>query len=104
MSKKNGATKARADEAPLPRVADGDVISRRNMSIYVDAELDDEIRSMIRDLRMRVDPDEFNISRFAHEALRSLLVTYRKKFNNGHPWPTELRRVRIPSGRPAKRS
>ena len=94
MARKNGAVKQAVPEESAPR---------RNISAYIDAELDLEIRAMIHELRRRIDPDEFNISRFVHESLRANLVRYRKRYNEGRPWGS-TQFVRIPSGRPIKKA
>lgn len=65
------------------------------MSVRIPAELDHEIRLACFDLG-----HEFNISRFAVEALTAHITRYRKQFNGGKPWRGGS--VRLKMGRPMK--
>lgn len=86
---------ARKDDAPKGR--------KRNLTAYVEQDLDDEIRAMVDDIKRRVDLN-FSIAAFAEEALRAHLPVFRRKYNGGRPWlPSKNGLTRIPRGRPHSR-
>jgi len=75
MSKKNGATKARADEAPLPRVA------KRNLTVYLPADLVEEISHACGWLSG--PPHFLTRSGLAEDALAAYLERLRRMHNGG---------------------